>query len=230
MSETSELYASVADLPDSLPIFPLPGALLLPGGDLPLHIFEPRYLTMVSRSLGSDRLIGMIQPRQVEFEFELSIRKNEPAELYDIGCAGRITSFVENDDGHMQIVLTGVCRFRLRAELEGSQPFRTVEPTWDEFAIDLTNEDVDIGDARDQLLDSLRHFLKARSIEADWDEINDASTPKLINTMTMIGSFSTSEKQALLEAPDLLHRARTLAALTDMSVGTVSGHGAKVLQ
>lgn len=218
------LYSSVDDLPSRLPVFPLPGAVLLPGGDLPLNIFEPRYLKMLSDALSTDRLIGMVQPRDVADESGLSLSNHSaPPALYSVGCAGRITSFNEVETGQVQIILSGVCRFRIVQELDSTLPYRIVQPSFDEFAVDLAKDELGEGDEdRNGLLESLSRFLDSQSMQADWNEIEAASTPTLINTLVMIGSFSPSEKQAVLEAADLRERTRTLKALTDMSVGVFS--------
>ncbi|MEE4236059.1 MAG: LON peptidase substrate-binding domain-containing protein [Anderseniella sp.] len=203
-----------------MPIFPLPGAVLLPGGDLPLNIFEPRYLQMLADSLASHRLIGMIQPRHMESEQDLSLLSAAASpELYNVGCAGRITSFHESGDGPIQIVLSGICRFHVMQEIGSAKPYRTVEADYLPFATDLTDEFLNETDTeRQDLLDSLDQFLKARSMRADWNEIVSAPTETLINTLVMIGSFSPREKQAVLEAADLRERTRTLVALTRMSI------------
>ena len=227
------VYRSVADLPPSLPIFPLPGAVLLPGGDLPLNIFEPRYLRMLSDSLATHRMIGMIQPRLIDSERDPALTSDGPnPDLYSIGCAGRITSFHEDGSGPVQIVLSGVCRFRIVAELDTKLPYRAVHPDFAPFGGDLLDDDLDEADAeRVSLLDSLDKFLKARSMRADWEEIEAASTPTLINTLVMIGSFTPREKQAVLEAGDLRDRTRTLVALTKMSINEhLDGSGSGSLQ
>jgi len=217
---TAAVYQTVGDLPSSLPIFPLPGAVLLPGGDLPLNIFEPRYLKMLSDSLASHRMIGMIQPRNVDREGDPALSADSPdPDLYSVGCAGRITSFHEDGNGPVQIILSGVCRFRIVQELESILPYRSVVPDFRPFAGDLSINDLEECDSeRRSLLDSLDRFLKARSMRADWEEIEAASTPTLINTLVMIGSFSPREKQAVLEAADLRERTRTLVMLTNMSI------------
>ena len=229
MSGSISSFKSVADLPAILPIFPLPGALLLPNGDLPLNIFEPRYLQMVAKALSSNRLIGMIQPRDIESELDLLGQSNS-GELYTVGCVGRITSFVEADQGQVQIILTGVCRFRMMEEIHDGAPFRSVQASYDEFAVDMTDEDATVGQDRELLLNSIERFLDARSISADWDEVREASTSTLVNMLTMIGSFSSGEKQALLEASDLHERTRTLMALTEMAVASTNETTKRILQ
>lgn len=226
------LYKSLDDLPGSLPIFPLPGAVLLPGGDIPLNIFEPRYLQMLSDALAGDRLIGMIQPRNIDSEHDEALfAASGTPELYDIGCAGRITSFTESEDGQVQIILSGICRFRFERELETEKPYRMVKPAFSDFEVDLHIKEIPAPDTcRKQLLDSLDRFLEARSMQADWEEINSASTPTLINTLVMIGSFTSSEKQAVLEAANVAERVETLVALTDMACQDQPGSGAQRVQ
>ncbi len=220
MKTNNEHYRTVADLPETLPVFPLPGALLLPGGELPLNIFEPRYLEMVSSALSGERVIGMIQPRNMETEHDLDPQDElTRSDLYEVGCAGRITSFMEVENNQVQIILSGICRFRISSEANSPSPYRVVRADYDDFLIDLTDESDTVGDDRERLLESLRRFLDARSMQADWDEIREVSTITLINTLSMIGSFTAGEKQALLEAPDLKQRTRTLIALADMSTG-----------
>lgn len=226
-------YSSLGDLPSSLPIFPLPGAVLLPGGDLPLNIFEPRYLKMLSDSLATHRMIGMIQPRHIDTESDTGLSVRSPApELYSIGCAGRITSFHESGEGPVQIVLSGICRFRITRELDQELPYRLVQPDFSGFADDLDDSDLaDDDNERQELLTSLERYLKSRSMQADWDEITLASTPTLINTLVMIGSFTPGEKQAVLEAGGLRERTRTLVTLTNMSVeDNAGGNGGTSLQ
>ena len=224
MNTNHERYQTLADLPETLPVFPLAGALLLPGGDLPLNIFEPRYLEMVASALSGERVIGMIQPRNMETEGDLDAHDElSESDLYEVGCAGRITSFMEVEHNQVQIILSGICRFKIRSDVKSKSPFRVVRADYDDFLVDLTDENDTIGDDRERLLESLRRFLDARSMQADWDEIREVSTTTLINTLSMIGSFTSGEKQALLEAPDLKQRTRTLIALADMSTGSEDG-------
>ena len=223
--QLDHMYTSLDHLPASLPIFPLPGAVLLPGGDLPLNIFEPRYLKMLSDSLATHRLIGMIQPRAIDNESDPAMSASRPApELFDVGCAGRITSFNESGEGQVQIILSGVCRFRVAKELQSGTPYRTIRADYAPFRVDLEVDELpDSDSARRGLLDSLARYLDMRSIQADWEEIEAAPTSTLINTLIMIGSFSSREKQAVLEAADLRERTRTLTALSDMAVNAFAG-------
>ena len=200
---------SPADLPDTIPVFPLPGALLLPRGRLPLNIFEPRYLAMLDDALKSEhRLIGMIQPYEGE----------DPPLLRGIGCAGRITSLSETEDGRYLIVLTGVSRFRLRAEIGGFTPYRRVTPDWRGFHDDLFGpEEVEDFDREDFLL-LLKRYFEIASLSSDWDTMREADSEMLINSLSMMCPFSVEEKQALLEAPRLSDRAKTLAALLQFAI------------
>ncbi len=200
-----------ADLPDVIPVFPLPGALLLPRGRLPLHIFEPRYLAMLSDCLKTDhRIIGMIQPREVPGTAE---RK-----LHAIGCAGRLTAFSETEDGRYMITLTGLSRFRLREELPGFQPYRRCAVDWAPFARDLGPAETDPGFRRDDFLDLLSRFFTAQGLASDWGSLREAETELLINSLSMLCPFEPADKQALLEAPSLATRRETLVALLEIAL------------
>jgi Lon protease-like protein len=204
-------YNKPADLPQKLPVFPLPGALLLPRADLPLNIFEPRYLEMVSDALSGERIIGIIQPRD-------DSDTAERPELMKVGCAGRITSYAETPDGRMLVTLTGVSRFSIKSELAVDTAYRQVVANFKPFAIDLV---MDLGAAevnRPALLTAFKDYLTANNMSADWSEINAASTEVLVNTLSLLAPYPASEKQALLEAPDLKTRADVLVALTEMAL------------
>jgi Lon protease-like protein len=208
-------------LPNILPIFPLSGVLLLPRGRLPLNIFEPRYLAMTRSALAGDRLIGMVQPSD-----PAATGHNPP--VYPIGCAGRITSFSETDDGRYLITLTGICRFRIREELPLLDGYRRVVPEWSAFARDLENESEPSFD-RERLIERLRAYFQRQQISADWDAISAVSGERLVTSVAMICPFEPSEKQALLEAPDLGQRARLLTAIVEMAAmhGPSDGGGAR---
>jgi uncharacterized protein len=200
----------IAALPAILPIFPLTGVLLLPRGRLPLNIFEPRYLAMTRDALAGERLIGMVQPSEPGASGE-----NPP--VYPIGCAGRITSFTETEDGRFLITLTGICRFRIRDELPLLEGYRRVVPEWGEFARDLES-DGEPGFDRERLMRGLRAYFQRHQISADWDAITSVAGERLVTSIAMICPFEPSEKQALLEAPDLDERARLLTAIVEMAV------------
>lgn len=216
-------YLKPGDLPDSIAVFPLSGALLLPTGQLPLNIFEPRYLTMIDAALAGNRLIGMVQPALSEGEVKVS----DP-QLAPVGCIGRITSFAETGDGRYIISLTGVCRFRLLGEKATHEPFRCfrIAP----FISDLSARDEEDAVDRAALLSAFRAYLDANKLEADWDSVERASNLTLVNSLAMMSPFGSAEKQALLEAPDLKTRAETLIAITEIVLARVFGDSDTVLQ
>lgn len=198
-----------SDLPPKIPVFPLPGVLLLPRTRLPLNIFEPRYLTMIEDVLKTDhRLIGMVQPRTVPDG------KNEDA-LQHIGCAGRITSFSETEDGRYLITLSGISRFRVGQQEQGFQPYLLAETDWSSFGLDLGKKDVDQEFDRPKFLGILAKFFDATSLSTDWDSMKDADEELLINSLSMLCPFEPAEKQALLEAPNLANRRETLVTLME---------------
>lgn len=205
-------YERIADLPQSLAVFPLTGALLLPRAHLPLNVFEPRYLAMVDEALSGERVIGMIQPTEAE-ETTLT-----PA-LSAVGCAGRITGYRETEDGRYLITLTGICRFRIVRELDVSTPYRQVQPDYAPFRGDLLPvEDEDGEDfPRERLLGALKAYLARRDLKADWDSVMGAPAENLVNALAMLCPFEAAEKQALLEAPGWRERVETLTALLEMA-------------
>ncbi|NQW10719.1 MAG: LON peptidase substrate-binding domain-containing protein [Alphaproteobacteria bacterium] len=197
------------ELPNTIPVFPLAGVLLLPRGRLPLNIFEPRYLNMVRDALGAGRLIGMIQP------LPEADGAAEPA-LYRVGCAGRITEFAETDDDRLLITLTGVCRFTVDQEVTSMRGYRRVVADWSRFESDFTAEG-GTGLDREALTRRLRLYFDAHDITADWDTIRDTPNERLMTTLAMVCPFAPNEKQALLEADDLKARSTVLATLLDMA-------------
>ena len=199
----AQSYVKAADLPQVIPAFPLPGSILLPRGQLPLNIFEPRYLNMIDDAMAGDRVIGLIQPA------------GGPASLPSltaVGCAGRITSFAETSDGRYLITLTGICRFRVASELPSQTPYRQIRAAFAAFESDLgvpSGEGFD----RESFLDALKAYLERRQLEIDWDTADAAPQEALINSLAMALPFEPAEKQALLEAPTLADRCETLTAL-----------------
>ncbi len=197
------------DLPATLPVFPLTGVLLLPRGRLPLNIFEPRYLAMTDDALGAGRMIGMIQPR----------RANDPAEapeLYEVGCAGRITEFAETDDGRYVITLTGICRFAVVGEVASMRGYRRAQVDWDRFRDDLKEPAPQPID-REALVARLRRYFDGHGIKADWDSIRTTPDGPLVTTLAMVCPFEPGEKQGLLESPTPEDRAAMLMALIEMA-------------
>jgi Lon protease-like protein len=216
-------YRSPADMPDTMPVFPLAGALLLPRGQLPLNIFEPRYLAMVDEALKGARLIGMIQPDEARIASLL----HPP--LYSVGCAGRITQLAETGDGRYLITLTGIARFHVREEPVVTTPFRQCRADFTRFAGDFTpSEGADVD--RSALLKTLAAYLEANRIEADWAGIREAPIEALVNGLAMMSPYGPKEKQALLEAVDLKARAELLIAVTEIALAEKGGDGEKSLQ
>jgi hypothetical protein len=218
-------YRGPGDLPDVIPVFPLPGALLLPRGQMPLNIFEPRYLAMVDDSMRSgQRLIGMIQPDITHTE-----RRDRPT-LFRVGCVGRITQLAESGDGRYLLELTGVSRFKVIEELSVTTPYRQCRVDYATFIDDFTarkgEEDVD----RRSLIAVLADFLKANNLRADWEGIDKAPNEALVNALAMMSPYGVPEKQALLEAPDLKTRAEILVAVTQIELAKKKTSGEPPLQ
>ncbi len=205
-------------LPETIPIFPLEGALLMPGAQLPLNIFEPRYLRMIDDALAGSRAIGMIQPRMEGGEIA--------PRLFDVGCAGRITSFSETGDGRYLITLTGARRFRIIEEIESDAPYRTVRADWNAYDIDAHTDNTASQVDRDLLLEIMQDYLDAEGLKADWDAAENAPVEALVVSLAMGCPFSPSEKQALLEAASIAEQAECLMALMEMSGGDEPGGSA----
>ncbi|WP_170383956.1 LON peptidase substrate-binding domain-containing protein [Ruegeria atlantica] len=199
-----------ADLPETVSVFPLPGALLLPRSRLPLHIFEPRYLQMLDDALKTqERLIGMVQPNPCQ---------SDDSKLHQIGCAGRVTQFSETEDGRYLITLTGISRFRVRSELDAFTPYRRCSVSWDGFDRDLGKVEKDDGFNRPRFLGLLERFFASRQLSTDWDTLKDADDELLVNSLSMLLDFEPEEKQALLEAPSLRTRRETLVTLIEFAM------------
>ena len=200
----------ITDLPSDIPVFPLPGALLLPRGRLPLHIFEPRYLAMIEDCMKTEsRLIGMIQPRETP--------DGEPR-LHSIGCAGRLTGMSETEDGRYMVTLSGVSRFRIRSEIEGFTPYRKCAVSWEGFQRDLGRPEKDEGFDRASFLKLLNRYFDAEELNTDWESLAEAEDELLINALSMLCPFEPEDKQALLEAPDLTTRRETLVTLIEFAM------------
>lgn len=206
----SPFSPSLEDMPACIPVFPLPGVLLLPGGKLPLNIFEPRYLVMTQDALATDRLIGMIQPAEAG--------ESDTPHLQRTGCAGRITSFSETEDGRFLITLTGVARFHVEQELESRSGYRRVVADWCSFADDFKSSKEALVLDRARLMQGLKEYFAVQGIRADWESIENAADIQLLTTLAMVCPFGPLEKQALLEAPTLQERGDTMLALLEMAV------------
>lgn len=201
-------------LPVAVPVFPLTGALLLPRGELPLNIFEPRYLAMVRDAMAAtgaaNRIIGIVQPRG----------NGEPPPLYDVGCLGHIGDYRETDDGRILISLTGISRFRIQAELDRTTLYRQVMADYHGFGDDRAEPEALAAVARAGLEDVLRAYLDVQGLSADWEAVKSADDESLVTTLASVCPFDPVEKQALLEADDLPDRAATLTALMTFAQGS----------
>jgi Lon protease-like protein len=218
-------YRGPADLPEVIPVFPLPGALLLPRGQMPLNIFEPRYLAMVDDAFrDGHRLIGMIQPDVTHSQSE------ENPTLFNVGCVGRITQLAESGDGRYILELTGIARFKVVEEISALTAYRQCKvdffPFVDDFTARKGEDDVD----REALLDVLTDFLKANDLKVDWEGVESAPNEALVNALAMMSPYGPAEKQAMLEAPDLKTRAEILIAVTEMDLAKKRTSGDPPLQ
>jgi Lon protease-like protein len=219
------IYKGSADLPENIPVFPLPGALLLPRGQMPLNIFEPRYLAMIDDALrDGHRLIGMIQPDPAH------PGPSDKPTLFKIGCVGRITQLAESGDGRYLLELTGVARFRVEEELKVLTPYRQCRITFAPFADDFVARKGEQAVDRQAVINALRDFLKANDLKADWDGIENAPNEALVNALAMMSPYGAAEKQALLEAPDLKTRAEILVAVTEIELAKQKSDGDPPLQ
>ena len=205
-------YKSTDELPEVIPVFPLPGVMLLPRAQLPLNIFEPRYMAMMDDALKSHRLIGMVQSAGDD-----SAAARHPS-LEKVGCLGRITQISETGDGRYALNLTGVARFRIVEELTVMTPYRQVRADYESFEHDLTANAGEAEVDRESVLDALRRFADATQLNIDWKGIKAAPTEALVNGLAMMSPFGPPEKQALLEAPDLKTRAELLVAATEIEL------------
>jgi uncharacterized protein len=220
------IYKGPDDLPGVIAIFPLAGALLLPRGQMPLNIFEPRYLAMVDDALRSgSRLIGMIQPDPIHPGPD----KNKP-HLFSVGCVGRITQLAESGDGRYLLQLTGIARFRAEEELAVGTPYRQCRVSYQPFIDDFTARKGEEAVDRKALLRALADFLKANNLKADWEGIENAPNEALVNALAMMSPYGAAEKQALLEAADLKTRAEILVAVTEIELAKSKTPGETPLQ
>jgi uncharacterized protein len=215
-------YHTIAELPDVLPIFPLGGALLLPRAELPLNIFEDRYLQMFDAAISTHRMIGMIQPDPEGDDMRPG--------LLHVGCAGRITSYSETNDNRLLIGLTGICRFEVVAEKKVKSAWRQCSVSYDGFAADLVTDNQSRTVNRSALVTAFRQYLESNNMTANWEEVEKVSTENLVNTLSQMAPYPAAEKQALLEAPDLKTRAEMLIALTELALAKQSGGKGRNLQ
>lgn len=211
----SPFLPQFADLPREIPIFPLAGAVVMPGVQLPLNVFEPRYLNMVNDALAGDRLVGMIQPTSEALQ-------DEVPQIHRIGCAGRITSYSETSDGRIVLVLTGICRFQVREELPERRGYRRVSADWERFAADAHDEAQSIAD-RPGFLTSLKAFCTLRGVEIPWDDVEKMADGDLINLLCAHLPLSPEDKQALIETIPAAERAGLMRGLMDMASAASMG-------
>jgi Lon protease-like protein len=214
----TDRYRSADDLPDMLPVFPLRGAILLPRATLTLNVFEPRYLALIEHALVNHRLMGIVQPDPDTGSEESPEGKDIP--LRAVGCAGRITAFDETDEGRLMISLLGVARFTLGKEIPSDTPFRMWEVDFSSYADDFISGHGEDEVDRPRLLETLRSYLEANSLSADWERINSATNERLVNTLAILSPYGPEEKQALLEAKSLPERAEALVALAEMELAS----------
>lgn len=219
--ELTGQYRTSEDLPGVIPVFPLGGAVLLPRCQLPLNIFEPRYLKMIDDALRGNRIIGMVQPDGDEAIAAARMSDTRP-KLCKVGGAGRLTSFAETGDGRLLITLTGIARFEIRRELDTLTPYRQCEVDWAPYAEDLIagygGEEV----SRERLLEILRDYLDTHGLQADWRTIKASGNEMLVNSLSMVSPYGPREKQALLEAKTLEDRNQMLIAITEQALAQLS--------
>ncbi len=221
-------YQTLADLPSALPVFPLTGVLLLPRAILPLHIFEPRYLEMFDDALRGDRLIGIVQP--AGDGGMTGSPQGRSVGLRDVGCAGRIKSYQELDDGRLMVALGGIARFRPRAEIGLERQYRTFEVAFDDFAEDLQaglgEDEID----RDALLEVMKRFLTHRGLQGDLEAMRRSGVEQLVNGLCLASPFMSEERQALIEAKTLGDRAKLLVTLAEMEIASGQTGGGQRIQ
>jgi Lon protease-like protein len=218
------VYRGPEDCPGVLPLFPLPGALLLPRGQMPLNIFEPRYVAMIDAALKGDRVVGMIQPDAEGGGSPMVPR------LYGVGCAGRITQFAETGDGRYLVTLVGIARFRVAEELATTTPYRQAKADFSAFTADFQGRAGEEAVDRAGVIKALRDFVQAANVRVDWKGIEEAPNEALVNALCMMSPFGVREKQALLEAPDLKSRAEVLIAITEIELARSNGGSDTTLQ
>ena len=209
-------FAGPAEMPATIPLFPMAGALLLPRRPIQLTVFEPRYLEMLDDALSGERLVGVIQPSSQPSSDE---ETSDPApELYPLGCAGRIVQYAEIGDGRCFLTLMGVARFRLKAEEPSDRPYRIAVPDYSPFAEDFLEGAGEAAVDREDLIAALKRFAEVNEIKVVWSDIKKASNEALVNGLSMMSPCGPREKQALLEAKDLKSRAEMLVAITTIEL------------
>lgn len=224
----TDRYRSPRDLPERIPVFPLLGAILLPRSEMPLNVFEPRYLEMVEDAMAGSRIVGIIQPEHVGGPAESP--QGKLVELKRIGCAGRITAYQELQDGRLRIVLAGVSRFVVRGEQPSDKSYRLAHVDYAPYSLDFAGDESVEAIDRPKLLKVLKAYLTARQLEVDWTAVTRAPLEPLVNSLAAMSPFGPEEKQALLEAEDTKHRAEVLMALAEMAIASGGSSGGGTLQ
>jgi uncharacterized protein len=215
-------YFEMADTPTTIPLFPLSGAMLLPRTELPLNIFEPRYLQMIDEAMYEERTIGIVQPAIGD--------DSENPKLEKVGCAGRITAYIETGDGRFHVTLTGIARFKIKKVFKSPFAYNLADVNYKPYVSDFICENGANQVNRPEVIAAFKHYLEANNMGADWDEVNAVSTEVLVNTLSLMAPYPPREKQALLEAPDLKARADMLVALTEKVLAKSTKSAAQMMQ
>ena len=221
-------YDSPRDIPAIIPVFPLEEALLLPRAQMPLNIFEDRFVAMIDHAMRHDRIIGIVQPLTGDDANEKA--EDTPSQLHNVGCLGRVSAYGETGDGRVLITLTGICRFKCVADVESDLPFRQMEVDCEDFAEDLIEGFGEQDVNRQDVIDIFKAFLSANDMEADWDSVEKSSNEILVNSLSMMSPYGVAEKQALLEAESLALRAQTLIAITEIHLASEGDSEPTILQ
>lgn len=211
----SPFFPAFEELPETLPIFALESAVVMPDADLPLNIFEPRYLNMVADALATHRMFGVVQPDPAT--------RSSPTRVYRTGCAGRITSYKETSDGRIILTLTGVCRFDIQQEMATTRGYRMVVPDWSRFAVDCEAHGADVIKDRLRFFGALRRYFRIKNFDTDWDAVEQTAAIRLVSTLTSLLPLAPGDKQAILEAVDPSDRADRLLAALELSLEGTSG-------
>lgn len=207
MKKFSPFMQGFDNLPNTMGIFPLNNAVVMPGSQLPLNIFEPRYLNMVNDAIESHKLIGMIQPRD----------ETQKSDLFNVGCAARITRYEEMNDGRLEITLTGLCRFEIEQEIESTRGYRLVIPSWEKYRIDFTDDSIQ-KEPNIAFVAALKSYFNKTEFELDWDAMAKLNSEVLFNSLYGFIEQSKEDKQLLLEIDTLEKRVKALTSILDNNV------------
>ncbi|GAA0418787.1 LON peptidase substrate-binding domain-containing protein [Cocleimonas flava] len=205
MSKLSPFMQSFDQLPSTLPVFPLANAVVMPGGHLPLNIFEPRYINMLQDAMENHRLIGMIQPRD----------ESAKPELYNIGCAARITRYEETNDGRLEISLTGLCRFEIKDEIVTTRGYRLIVPDWSKFARDYDDQSEPDVATQKSFISALKSYFNQTDMKLDWEVMEKLDSENLLNALFYFLNLSDEDKQMLIEIDTIEQRIKALTAILE---------------